>query len=108
MLDTFIKLFKGKSKIDIRPSCNIQELNVLQRAEMAMQILENPMWNEAVKKIEEELIIRWKNSPIKDNELREMIFYRIEALQNINDALKGFLNNALYETQKEELCQRTL
>lgn len=99
--------FKKFRKLKVQFAGPDERLSIFQKGELAQQIVDNPLYRIAIKRIEEELINRWKNSPIRDTEGREKIFHRIEALHNIDIAIQGFISTAIYERrlleEKEKL-----
>jgi hypothetical protein len=54
----------------------------IQRGLKAKEILDNPLFQEAIQKVSEELDLEWINSPIRDTEGREKI-YMMKRMLNV-------------------------
>jgi hypothetical protein len=77
----------------------------ISRGQQAKDILENPLLQDSLKAIRNKLDTEWKNSPLRDVEGREKIFFLVKAI----DELEAMLISEL-ETGKlasEQLNQQS-
>jgi hypothetical protein len=77
----------------------------ISRGQQAKDILENPLLKDSLKAIRNKLDTEWKNSPLRDVEGREKIFFLVKAI----DELEAMLISEL-ETGKlasEQLNQQS-
>ena len=77
----------------------------ISRGQQAKDILENPLLQDSLKAIRNKLDTEWKNSPLRDVEGREKIFFLVKAI----DELEAMLISEL-ETRKlasEQLNQQS-
>jgi hypothetical protein len=77
----------------------------ISRGQQAKDLLENPLLQDSLKAIRNKLDTEWKNSPLRDVEGREKIFFLVKAI----DELEAMLISEL-ETGKlasEQLNQQS-
>ena len=77
----------------------------ISRGQQAKELLENPLLQDSLKAIRNKLDNEWKNSPLRDVEGREKIFFLVKAI----DELEAMLISEL-ETGKlasEQLNQQS-
>lgn len=67
------------------------------KAELAKEVLGNPMLHEVFERIEDQLVTLWKNTNPSETEAREIAYYRLEAIRKVQNMIKGYLNQAVYE-----------
>jgi len=53
------------------------------RGQQAKELLENPLLQDSLKAIRNKLDTEWKNSPLRDVEGREKIFFLVKALDEL-------------------------
>ena len=63
----------------------------IQRGQQAKQILEDPIYVEAIQKVSQELDQEWINSPIRDTEGRERIYMMKKMLNVLLVQIKSVL-----------------
>ena len=59
----------------------------ISRGQQAKDILENPLLQDSLKAIRNKLDTEWKNSPLRDVEGREKIFFLVKALDELEAML---------------------
>jgi len=57
------------------------------RGQQAKELLENPLLQDSLKAIRNKLDTEWKNSPLRDVEGREKIFFLVKALDELEAML---------------------
>jgi len=57
------------------------------RGQQAKELLENPLLQDSLKAIRNNLDTEWKNSPLRDVEGREKIFFLVKALDELEAML---------------------
>lgn len=62
-------------------------------ADRAKEVLENEAFQQAFKDIEQELIEKWKTSPVRDEAGREKLFLMLSMLGNVEKCLKQTLDS---------------
>ena len=68
------------------------ELTSAERASYAEQLLKNPVFKEAMRAVEDDLIRDWSDTlPTQTNE-REALWSQIQALKKIEETLTGYIN----------------
>jgi hypothetical protein len=55
----------------------------ISRGQQAKDILENPLLQDSLKAIRNKLDTEWKNSPLRDVEGREKIFFLVKAIDEL-------------------------
>ncbi len=74
-----------------------------EKALHARMMLDNPVFNDAVKEMEGELLSMWKDSHFDDKKGREEIFVAYQAIQKLKFKLEAFANNVrITELVKEQ------
>lgn len=76
------------------------------RADEARFLLENPLFREAVKAVEEALIGGIKRSPIKETDLREKLCQQLVALEAVVGQIRAHIETG--KLAQETIRQRTL
>ena len=61
------------------------------RGQQAKELLENPIFKEAVQKVSEELDLEWISSPVRDTEGREKIYMMKKMLNVLLVQLKSVM-----------------
>ena len=59
----------------------------ISRGQQAKDILENPLLQDSLKAIRNKLDTEWKNSPLRDVEGREKIFFLVKAIDELEAML---------------------
>ena len=59
----------------------------ISRGQQAKDILENPLLQDSLKAIRNKLDTEWKNSPLRDVEGREKIFFLVKAIDKFEAML---------------------
>lgn len=78
-----------------------------ERARKAQELLDNPLFNEAIATIEADLIKAWKATPARDTEGRERCWTAVQQVGNIKGYFEAVLNNGkLANAQLKELAER--
>lgn len=76
------------------------------RGQQAKELLENPIFKEAVQKVSEELDLEWISSPVRDTEGREKIYMMKRMLNVLLVQIKSVVETgqlATKQTDKQEL-----
>ena len=76
------------------------------RGQQAKELLENPIFKEAVQKVSEELDLEWISSPVRDTEGREKIYFMKRMLNVLLVQIKSVVETgqlATKQTDKQEL-----
>tara|TARA_R100000234_G_C5000093_1_gene179929 strand:+ start:2302 stop:2547 length:246 start_codon:yes stop_codon:yes gene_type:complete len=66
----------------------------------AKRILEDEIFTDAVKKIEDRLDQEWLNSPLRDNEAREKIFLMRKMLQSLINEITSVMETGKMANKK--------
>ena len=72
----------------------------IQRGQQAKQILEDPIYVEAIQKVSQELDQEWINSPIRDTEGREKIYMMKKMLNVLHVQLKSVMETGKLATKQ--------
>ena len=75
------------------------------RGQQAKELLENPIFKEAVQKVSEELDLEWISSPVRDTEGREKIYMMKRMLNVLLVQIKSVVETgqlATKQTDKQE------
>jgi len=59
----------------------------ISRGQKAKELLEEPLLQDSLKAIRNKLDIEWKNSPLRDVEGREKIFFLVKAIDELEAML---------------------
>lgn len=65
-----------------------------QRAERARQLLEDPLLQEAFAQVRGDALNRFADSRHEESSVREAAYYEIQALENVQSALKSVMLDA--------------
>ncbi len=101
MVKKFIQGFRAKFKPEPFSREKVESISF--KAELAKRILDNPLMAEIFDRIEKQLFEIWKNSTPAEGEQREITYYRLEAIQKVQNMINGYLNQARYENHLVKL-----
>ncbi len=92
----------GKKKPVANFTTSEVKLTTNERATYAAQALNNPVFQEAIFDIKEELIDRWQHTASPQIEDREFYYVHMRALEQFLSRLNGFINAAKIEEDIRE------
>ena len=72
----------------------------IDKGNQAKRILEDEIFTDAVKKIEDRLDQEWLNSPLRDNEAREKIFLMRKMLQSLINEITSVMETGKMANKK--------
>lgn len=98
MINAWLKKLNGEIEIPFKKSKGNEGVIVL--GHYASQLVRNPAFDAALRKIEDDIFNAWKTSPPKSRLEREHLYYRMEGLAQIKLKLAGMVNNMLLEEKK--------
>ena len=76
------------------------------RAERAQELLENELWHEAFKGLEDSYTAAWRTTGIEDVAAREKLFLAINIVGKVRDHLTAIVaNGKLAQAELKELAQ---
>lgn len=77
------------------------------KSAQAQQLLDNPLFNEALLKIETDLITAWRSTPARDQEGRERCWNALQQAGKIKGYFEAVLNDGkLAAAQLKELAAK--
>lgn len=78
-----------------------------ERARKAQELLDNPLFNEAIETIEADLIKAWKATPARDTEGRERCWTAVQQVGNIKGYFESVLRDGkLANAQLKQLAEQ--
>lgn len=90
------ELFKRKNKQSVMEFVAPRsDLTPEQKAQLAKQMLKNPLYREVIDRITEELKELWANTSASDTETREQIWLMLQMLKKIDQKFNGYVNEAI-------------
>ena len=73
-----------------------------ENARYAQQLLDNPMFNQAIADIKQEILAKWSASDSFDKEGREAAFVYYRALDMIHGKITGYVNKHIADVHRAE------
>lgn len=64
-------------------------------------LLKNPLFEKVLEGMEKKIVDDWSHSPPEDNENRERLYFRMEAVRKFRREITGCLNSYLIEKDKQ-------
>jgi hypothetical protein len=104
MFDWLRKIFAKEIVLeDLIPFSPINDaLSPIERGNKAKELLENPVFNEAINTLEIAAIKVWEETKVGEVKEREFIFQHIKALKQIKDIINRYANELLLERRMKE------
>jgi hypothetical protein len=78
-----------------------RELDERRRAREAKQLLELPIWEEALSMLESGLVKKWRDTKFGDVESRESAWHSVAAIEMLRSQLKVFIERGVFLAAKE-------
>lgn len=69
------------------------------KARLAQEIIDNPVYQETLEKIRNEIFTMWKNSSIDATETREDCFRIFKVSEKFDGYLRSYVATAIYEKE---------
>jgi len=106
ILKSFVQLLTRFIKVESKPETDFvdseQEQNKIILGHQAKLLLENPVFANALKDIEDGYYRMWKNSKPMQSDEREAVWDRLQALQEVRLKITGYVNTMLHEQKLKE------
>ncbi len=71
------------------------------RADQAKAILENKMFQKAMKEVKEEIYLAWSQVPARDTEGREWLYKMFKAQERFEAVFKGYIDSGKLASVKQ-------
>lgn len=73
-----------------------------EEARLAQEILDNPVFNQAIADIKADILKKWSSSDAFDKDGREMAFVYFRSIDMLHNKLSGYINKHLAEVHRTE------
>lgn len=76
--------------------------NVEENARFAQQLLDNPVFNQAIADIKQEILAKWSASDAFDKDGREAAFVYYRAIDMLHGKISGYVNKHIADVHRAE------